>query len=252
MATMILRTTFSASLMMHVAVAAIAFGHGPAPGVIGRVSTVDVVDVEPITVPEVASTAPPPADLPKGAATLAATLPAHRHSYPVPPTHDAHPHDSSLVHLPVAPPAGDPAMTATPFLDAPKAEPARFVLATGSAPFTVGASAPTGAHGGDDGAAGSTEIVPESAVTVPARLLANGAVAYPAAARQAEVEADVPVSIVVDRDGRVVEARALSRSGYGLDDAAVQAVRGYRFSGALREGHRVRVRMRWVVQFRLR
>ena len=252
MATMILRATLSASLAVHVAVASIVGGHGPAVGTTGPVSPVDLVNVEPVTVPEVASTEPPPADPPKGAATSAPTLPAHRHSYPVPPTHDAHPHDPSLVHLPMAPPAGDPARTATSFVDAPQAEPARFVLAKGSAPFTVGATTTAGEHGRDDGAAGSTEIVPEGAVTVPARLIASSAVAYPAAARQAEVEADVPVSIVVDGDGRVVDARALSQSGYGLDDAAVQAVRGYRFSAALRDGHRVRVRMRWVVQFRLR
>ena len=252
MATMILRTTLSASLAMHVAVAAIVGGHGPAPGVIGRLSPVDLVDVEPITVPEGASIEQPPGNRPKGAATSAATLPAHRHSYPVPPTHDEHPHDPSLVHLPLAPPAGEPSKTATSFVDAPKTEPARFVLAQGSAPFTVGATTTAGDHGRDNGASGSTEIVPEGAVTVPARLIASSAVAYPAAARQAEVEADVPVSIVVDGDGRVVDARALSQSGYGLDDAAVQAVRGYRFSAALREGHRVRVRMRWVVQFRLR
>ena len=71
-------------------------------------------------------------------------------------------------------------------------------------------------------------------------------------ARQAEIEVDLPLEIVVDASGRVTSARGLSRAGYGLDEAALSAIRGYRFSAALRDGHPVPVRMRWTVQFRLR
>jgi outer membrane biosynthesis protein TonB len=49
-----------------------------------------------------------------------------------------------------------------------------------------------------------------------------------------------------------VSARALTRAGYGLDAAALQGIRGYRFSPAMRAGRPVAVRMRWIVQFRLR
>jgi len=42
------------------------------------------------------------------------------------------------------------------------------------------------------------------------------------------------------------------RAGYGLDEAALTAIRAYRFSPAVRAGRAVPVRMRWVVQFRLR
>ena len=52
--------------------------------------------------------------------------------------------------------------------------------------------------------------------------------------------------------GRVLEARSLSHHGYGLDEAAERAIRTWQFSPALRDGHPVRVRMRWTVQFRLR
>ena len=71
-------------------------------------------------------------------------------------------------------------------------------------------------------------------------------------ARQAEIESDFPVEIVVDSDGSVAAARAVNRVGYGLDEAALRAIREYRFSPALRAGRPVRVRMRWTVQFRLR
>ncbi len=137
-------------------------------------------------------------------------------------------------------------------IDASAAEPVRFVLPRSDAFMTHGAASASGepAHATSSGAS-SEETLPESRVSVPARLLVKGPVPYPALARAAEIEADVPVEIVVDTSGRVVEARALARSGYGLDEAAVTGVRGYRFSAALRDGRSVRVRMRWVVQFRL-
>jgi protein TonB len=95
-------------------------------------------------------------------------------------------------------------------------------------------------------------VLAEREVSTPARLVAAVEVAYPAEARAAEIEADVPVEIVVDKSGRVADARAVTHSGYGLDDAALRAVRNYRFSPALREGEQVAVRMRWRVSFRLR
>ena len=42
---------------------------------------------------------------------------------------------------------------------------------------------------------------------------------YPPAARQAEIETDLPLEIVVDGAGRVVSARAVGHAGYGLDEA---------------------------------
>ena len=130
--------------------------------------------------------------------------------------------------------------------------PARFMLSAGTvatsattpvAPMTTGAgAAPSGAPA----------AFGEGDVNVPARLLAASPLVYPAAARAADIEQDVPVDIVVDTRGRVVSARAAIRAGYGLDDAAVGAIRDYRFSPAMRAGRPVAVRMRWTVQFRLR
>lgn len=99
--------------------------------------------------------------------------------------------------------------------------------------------------------AGFESIVPESTVSVPARLVAVEPVVYPPDARVEQVEADVPVEIVVDTGGRVTEATLLRRAGYGFDDSALAAVRRYRFTPAQKAGQPVRVRMRWVVQFRL-
>ena len=70
--------------------------------------------------------------------------------------------------------------------------------------------------------------------------------------RNAGIELDYLVGIVVDPSGRVVSARPLNRAGYGLDEAALRAIADYRFSPASRAGRPVGVRMHWTVQFRLR
>jgi protein TonB len=128
----------------------------------------------------------------------------------------------------------------------------RFVLAAGvvASRGAGSAAAPVSPPSGT-GAAGA-EVLAEGAVDIPARLVSTSPLVYPAAARQAEIEVDLPVEIVIETDGRVSTARALGRAGYGLDEAAQRAVRLYRFSPALRAGLPVRVRMRWTMQFRLR
>ena len=135
--------------------------------------------------------------------------------------------------------------------------PLRFTLAGGTVAMRVSSSSTVSgdrhaATETGEGGSGSDAVLSEKDVSVPARLTASGPVAYPPEARRAEIEADVPVQILVDRAGRVLEASSLSAHGYGLDEAAVQAIRNWRFSPARRDGHAVRVRMRWTVQFRLR
>lgn len=144
------------------------------------------------------------------------------------------------------------------------AAPVRFAMSAGTVAGR-GAPAPRDSavakEGGPVGSAaggdvrdgdGTGDVVGEDRVSVPARLLGSANVPYPASAREAEIEADVQVELVVGLDGRVSRARVVSRCGYGLDEAALQGVRNFRFSPALRDGRPVRVRMRWPVQFRLR
>lgn len=131
------------------------------------------------------------------------------------------------------------------------AVPARFVMTAGTVATraTAGSAADLPTPLSSAGEAGP--LLGEGEVSVPARLLVACPVDYPPAARNAGVEADVPVEVVVDTEGHVVSGAALTRSGYGLDEAALRAMRGYRFSPARRDGRPVRVRMRWTVQFRL-
>lgn len=181
----------------------------------------------------------------------------HQHPYPVPPSHDAHPHDPSLVH--VATPSADthePAAPPEPIAAAPEA-PARFTIvlspASGrSAAASAGGGPGTGSDGVGAAGPAADPTYAENTVSSRAKLLASATASYPPAARSAEVEADVPVEIVVDTRGVVVDAHVVTRAGYGFDDSALTAIRSYRFSPAQRDGHAVRVRMRWSVQFRLR
>jgi TonB family protein len=84
------------------------------------------------------------------------------------------------------------------------------------------------------------------------RLLTGPPATYPATAEAAGVESSVPVELVIDARGAVQSAVALGHVGYGLDEAALAAVRAYRFAPARRNGAPVAVRMRWVVRFELR
>jgi len=130
---------------------------------------------------------------------------------------------------------------------------ARFTLSMGTVPAPApGPTSPRmAAVAGQSGPTGS-DVVGEKDVEVAARPIWNPKPPYPPQAERAEVEGDVPLQIVIDTDGRVVEAHSISRCGYGLDEAAEQAIRAWRFSPALRHGRPVRVRMRWPFQFRLR
>jgi TonB family protein len=171
----------------------------------------------------------------------------HTHAYPIPIDHDAHPHDPSLVHVPLAPHAPIPSEATV--------APARFTM-------TVGTDSPRGraeaaaSHAaetaGDPRPGDDAMPLTEDGVSSPARLATPMSPAYPAEARAQEVEADVVLEIVVASTGEVVNARVLEPAGFGFDEAALRAVHAARFIPAQHDGRRVAVRMRWSWSFRLR
>jgi len=126
--------------------------------------------------------------------------------------------------------------------------------------MTLTATSPGGLGGGGsagtaagDGATRPADDVPLSAgaVDTPARLARGEVPSYPLQAREDGVEADVPLELVVSREGAVESAQVLRRAGHGLDDAALAAARRFRFTPATKQGHAVRVRVAWTVEFRL-
>jgi TonB family protein len=229
--------------------------------------TVDVETLDTRAIVEPQPIAPP---VPEAHVANNDPLPTHTHPYPVDPSHDAHPHDPSLHHDEASPSPPDHDRDHDHDDRAEPAAAAPALVATGAAlpkfDLSSGSGAPTGVHVAGSGtgsgagvgsgasatSAADDVVHAASTVQVAARLVQSMVAAYPVLARADEVEGDVGVEIVVDREGRVVDARVTRAAGHGFDEAALTAVRAYRFSPAQREGRAVRVRMPWSVQFRLR
>ena len=100
-------------------------------------------------------------------------------------------------------------------------------------------------------ASDDADPIPADRTTTRARLLGGMAPSYPPHARALGVEAKVKLEIVVDATGRVATSRVVQGAGMGFDEAALSAVGSYRFAPATLDGRTVRVRMPWIVEFRL-
>jgi TonB family protein len=229
----------STSAALHVAVAASLLGQGG--------SRVD--DIAPATTFEVLVLPAEPAAqaeiTPDTSPSPEAQASTPREPKAAPASTRASRHDPSSVHdspsLLAAPTLGEPV---TPAVSTPAD--AHFVLRVGRAAAVEGAGTP-----GAEAAANADEVASDDGVDARPVLLDGNAPPYPPAAANAGVEVNVPVTIVIGVNGDVLDARAQRHVGYGLDEAALRAVRSYRFSRGLRGGRPVRVRMTWTVMFRL-
>ena len=228
-----------ASAIVHATAFAVAPGHGREIGLESVDPTIEVI-----------------ADVPAPAATPTVTEPpepdararSHTHPYPVPPSHDWAPHDPALVHLPALAAAPETA-AATSVLTAPPSDPVpRFAIVVGAAPHASGDA--VAAHERGE-APGDADPIAAERATTPARLLTFASPAYPAEARAQGIEARVVLEIVVDTAGRVKSTRVARSAGPGFDDAALVAIRSYRFAPAKLDGRAVSVRMPWSVEFQL-
>jgi protein TonB len=71
------------------------------------------------------------------------------------------------------------------------------------------------------------------------------------AARKAKYQGTVEVSIIVDADGTVRDARVVRAAGLGLDERALDAVKQWKFKPGMKDGHAVPVYAQINVTFRL-
>ncbi|MCP3102100.1 TonB family protein [Myxococcus sp. K15C18031901] len=74
---------------------------------------------------------------------------------------------------------------------------------------------------------------------------------YPEEARRAGIEGTVSMSITIDPEGRVVDVKVLSGPGHGLDEAARDAIRRFRFKPAIKGGEAVSTTMKYAYTFLL-
>jgi periplasmic protein TonB len=86
-------------------------------------------------------------------------------------------------------------------------------------------------------------------VTPPAKLSGNPP-AYPELARRGRVQGEVVIECTIDPSGRVVDA-TVSRGNPLFDEAALEAVRGWRYRPTLVDGIPVPVLMTVTVRFRI-
>jgi TonB family protein len=103
-------------------------------------------------------------------------------------------------------------------------------------------------------AVGDSSSAPASASApsiVKPRIASRVDPVYPAEALAGHLQADVPVLITIDATGAVATATVAAPAGHGFDEAALAAVRQFRFSPALVAGVPTPVQVTYVVHFRL-
>jgi protein TonB len=74
---------------------------------------------------------------------------------------------------------------------------------------------------------------------------------YPDEAKRAGVEGTVVLSVKVDAEGKVVAARVLSGPGYGLNEAALDAIKRFKFHPAIKNGEPVSTELKYLYTFLL-
>jgi|GEM_PF-1916242 len=105
----------------------------------------------------------------------------------------------------------------------------------------------TGTGGGPQGPGTG----PARSVGRPGMPIQTAKASYPPMALRMGVEADVPLKVYVDENGRVLRVEVTKTAGMGFDEEAVKTVRQYRFEPALADGRPVPTEFSYVYRFRL-
>jgi periplasmic protein TonB len=74
---------------------------------------------------------------------------------------------------------------------------------------------------------------------------------YTEKARQAKYQGVCGIALIIDPQGNPTRVLVVRRLGMGLDEKAVEAVKGYRFKPAMRFGKPVAVTVNILVNFKL-
>ena len=92
----------------------------------------------------------------------------------------------------------------------------------------------------------------EYLVTSMPRLKKEVRAEYPPTARKERIEGPVVMDVLIDQSGKVVKVDVVSGLGFGLDEAAVQAMLQFEFEPARVQNEKVSVRIRYTYRFELR
>lgn len=93
-------------------------------------------------------------------------------------------------------------------------------------------------------------VAPGSSDTEP-QVAQEFKIPYPPEAKRAGIEGTVRLKIVVDDQGRVVDVQLVSGPGYGLNEAAKEALKRFKFKPAIKGGEAVSTSMVYNYTFLL-
>jgi protein TonB len=113
------------------------------------------------------------------------------------------------------------------------------------------AEAPSARLGTPEGQGSSGNYRPQAQVTELPVLLDEVKVPYPPKARKEGREGSVVLMIAIDDKGAVTRVRKISGAGPDLDEAAIAAVRQFRFRPARYAGETVGTEIRYVYSFEI-
>jgi TonB family protein len=119
------------------------------------------------------------------------------------------------------------------------------LLASPAAARVEGSAQATGDAKADE----APELQTAEGFTVPPRLTKQVKPKYPQAALDQKIEGEVVVEFLIDTKGRVARTRVV-QSVPGLDEAAVECVRKWRFKPALKNGKPIATIARVPVWFK--
>jgi protein TonB len=126
---------------------------------------------------------------------------------------------------------------------------------TGGGSFQEGVSFSSGGRIGGTGDPNSTEALASDATFALAELdqrpraLSQAMPRYPNELRKRRVQGTVEVVFLVDTDGHVLNPKVDKTTHEGLNQAALEAVRQWRFEAGTKEGRKVRFKMRVPITF---
>jgi len=89
----------------------------------------------------------------------------------------------------------------------------------------------------------------EFLVTSMPVLISEVRIPYPKQAREANIEGPVVMELLIDAEGAVRNVTLISGPGFGLNEAAITAVRGVKFKPAKLEQQSVAVKIRYTYRF---
>jgi len=98
------------------------------------------------------------------------------------------------------------------------------------------------------GASGNLEAVSVGAVTEPPKVLKEKKIPYPVSAERAGIEGVVELLLVINAEGIVESAEVIRGPGYGLNEAALAAIKEFVFSPAKIGSNKVSIR--WPYKYR--